>query len=80
MISTITTATVSTVTTAAMVGSIALIGILVLFALLVQKELAVSSSSESMKRLSRVLNIGIIPLVITFLMIAAINIIKILNL
>jgi len=72
MISTITTATIFTLTTApmAMVGSFALIGILVLFVLLLQKELAGSSSSVLMRRLSRAVNVAVFPLLMAFLMIA----------
>ena len=66
MISTVTTSTVSTITTAAMAGSVALIGILVLLILLVQKELASSASGKRVQVLARVLNIGIIPLLIAF--------------
>jgi hypothetical protein len=71
MISTVTVSTVSTVTTAALAGSVALIGILVLLSLLVQKELASSSDNGRLRTLSRVLNIGIIPLVIAFVLIVA---------
>ena len=72
MISTITTATIFTLTTAPMVmgGSFALIGILVLFVLLLQKELAGSSSSVLMRRLSRAVNVAVFPLLMAFLMIA----------
>jgi hypothetical protein len=70
MISTVTVSTVSTVTTVALAGSVALIGILVLLSLLVQKELA-SSDNFHLKTLSRVLNTGIIPLLIAFVLIVA---------
>ncbi|HLA97160.1 MAG TPA: hypothetical protein VJL34_01810 [Anaerolineales bacterium] len=66
MISTVTTSTVSTVTTAALAGSVALIGILVLLALLVQKELASAASGARFQALAKVLNIGILPLLIAF--------------
>ncbi len=75
MISTVTISTVSTLTTASMVGAIALIVILVLFTLLVQKELAISSSGGPIKRLSQVLNIGIIPVLISFLVLAVVKVI-----
>jgi len=73
MISTVTISTVSTLTTASMVGSIGLIVILVLFILLLQKEMTISSSGSPTKRLSRALNVGIIPLLIAFLMIVAVK-------
>jgi len=69
MISTVTTSTVSTVTTAAIAGTVALIGILVLLILLIQKEITSASSNNRMKRLSLVLNIGIVPLLIAFVLI-----------
>jgi len=69
MISTVTTSTVSTVTTAAIAGSVALVGIFVFFALLLQKEVTTTASSARMKRLGQVLNLGIIPLFIAFVMI-----------
>ena len=66
MISTVTTSTVSTVTTAALAGSVALIGILVLLVLLVQKELAHAAAGTRLQTLKKVLNIGIVPLLIAF--------------
>lgn len=79
MISTITTATVSTITTGTMAGSFALIGILVLFALLLQKELAGSSSGDLMQRLSRALNVAIFPLLIAFMMIVIFKVAEVLR-
>ena len=79
MISTVTTSTVSTVTTPSIVGSITLIVILVLFILLVQKEMAISSSSGQTRRLSRTLNVGLIPLLIAFIMIAMVKAVEILR-
>lgn len=66
MISTVTVSTVSTVTTA-LAGSVALIGVMVLFMLLLQKEVT-TASTDRMHRLRTVLNIGIIPLIIAFLL------------
>jgi hypothetical protein len=71
MISTVTTSTVSTVTTVAIAGSLGLIGILVLFALVVQKEITSSSPSQRLEKLGQVLNIGILPLLIGFILIVA---------
>ena len=70
MISTITTSTVSTITTATLAGSLALIGILVLILLLIQKELITSASSQRLQRLSKALQIGIVPLLMAFIVIA----------
>jgi hypothetical protein len=66
MISTVTTSTVSTVTIA---GSVAIIGIIILLFLLIQKELSSASNNERAIRLSKLLNIGIAPLLIAFVLI-----------
>lgn len=78
MISTVTTATISFLSTN-MAGSFALIGILVLFALLLQKELASSSSSNLMRRMSRILNVAVFPLLIAFLLIAIFKVAEVLR-
>lgn len=70
MISTVTTATVSTIMTAPAAVSFALVGILVLFVLLVQKELASASPDLLLKRLSRVVDVAVFPLLFAFVMIA----------
>lgn len=69
MISTVTVSTVSTVTTAAMSGAVALIGILMLFGLLLQKEITTASSNPRLRQLGAILNIGIFPLLIAFVLI-----------
>ena len=69
MISTVMTSTVTILTTAAIAGSLALIGILVLISLLIQKELATAAASSRLVKLSRALNIGIVPLLIAFILI-----------
>ena len=79
MISTVTTSTVSTVTTVALAGSLALIAIVVLLILLVQKELASAGSDQRLERLSKVLNIGIVPLLIAFVLIAASKVMEVLR-
>ena len=78
MISTVTTATISTITTAYLAGSLALVGILVLFALLIQKELAASSSDDLMQRLSQALNQALFPLLFAFLLIAIVKVAEVL--
>lgn len=77
MISTVTTATVSTITTTSLAGSFALIGILVLFALLLQKELASTSSGSLMRRLSRVVDVAVFPLLIAFLMVVVFKVVEV---
>jgi hypothetical protein len=71
MVSTVTTATVVTVTTIA--SSLALIGICTLLALLIQKELIAGSKGRFAHALGRVLNMGIIPLLIAFILIVAVK-------
>lgn len=79
MIFTVTTATITTVTNFALIRPISLIGILILLALLVQKELASSSSSPFMERLTRILNIGILPMLIAFALIVFVKVAELLN-
>jgi hypothetical protein len=79
MISTVTTSTVSTVTTAAIYGSVALIGILVLLTLLIQKEVTTAGSSSRLKRLSKALNIAIVPLLIAFVLIVVTKVMEVLR-
>jgi len=64
MISTVVTSTVSTIT---LVGSLSLIAILLLLGFLIQKEITSASGNEKLKNLARVINIGIVPLMIVFL-------------
>ena len=79
MISTVTTSTVSTITTTALAGAVALIGILVLLVLMVQKELASAIMSKRLKTLAKVINIGIVPLLIAFIMVVFNQVIKIMR-
>ena len=79
MISTVTTSTVSTVTTAALAGSVALIGILLLLILLAQKELSSAATGKRFKELSKVLNIGIVPLLIAFTLVVVTRIADVLR-
>ena len=79
MISTVTTSTVSTVTTATLAGTVALIGILVLLVLLIQKELASATTGTRFQILTKVLNIGIVPLLIAFGMVVFSRITEILR-
>jgi len=74
MVSTVTTSTVTTVTTVAIAGSLALIGICTLLALLVQKELTTATEGRFARALSKALNIGIIPLLISFVLIVAVKV------
>jgi hypothetical protein len=76
MISTVTTSTVSTVTLA---GSFALIGILILLGLLIQKELSSATTSSRFKKLDKVLNIGIAPLLIVFILVVVTKVVEVLK-
>jgi hypothetical protein len=79
MISTVTTSTVSTITTSAIAGSVALVAIMVLLFLLIQKELASSASGARLKTLTRVLNIGIVPLLLAFVVVVVTRVAEILK-
>jgi hypothetical protein len=70
MITTVTTTTTTVVTTAA-AASLALIAILTLMLLLVQKEIISSLNGARAQRLSRALNIAIVPLVLVFVVTVA---------
>ncbi len=76
MISTVTTTTVTTVTTVAMAGSLGIISILTLLVLLVQKEVSATSDGRVGQSLGRMLNIGIVPLLIGFALIVAVNVME----
>ena len=79
MISTVTTSTVTILTTSAIAGSLALVGILVLIALLVQKELTTATDGSRFHQLSKILNIGILPFMIAFILIVVFKVIETLN-
>lgn len=66
MITTVTTTTTTTVTTVA-AASLALIAILTLLALLIQKEIIGGLAGERARRLSRALNVAIVPLLVVFI-------------
>ena len=79
MISTVTTSTVATISASAIAGSVALIAILVLLALLIQKELVSTSTGTRGRTLVRVLNIGIVPLLMAFVVVVVTRIVNILK-
>jgi hypothetical protein len=77
MISTVTTSTVSTVTTATgMAASLGLIAVLVLVSFLVSKELAGATDHPRLRRLSRFLNVGIVPLLMVFVTIVGAKVVE----
>jgi Na+-driven multidrug efflux pump len=79
MISTVTTSTITTITTEALSASLALIAIIALLILLIQKEILSASINERTKILSRVLNVAIYPLLISFVFIAFVKVAEVLN-
>ncbi len=76
MISTVTSSTVTILTTSAIAGTLGLVGILVLITLLVQKELTTASTNSRLNQLGRVVNIGILPFLIAFVLIVYFKVIE----
>jgi hypothetical protein len=66
MITTVTTTTMTVVSTAA-AASLALIAILILLALLIQKQVVSGLAGTRARRLSKALNVAIMPLLIVFI-------------
>jgi hypothetical protein len=66
VITTVTTATIATLSTAA-AASLTLIVVLTLLAFLLQKELIGGLKGPTAQRLSRAINIAIVPLAVVFL-------------
>ena len=77
MISTFTTSMFTN--SGALADSVTLIVILFLFALLVQKELAISSSDLRLKRLSLALNVPLFPMLVAFLLIIIFRVAEVLR-
>ncbi len=81
MITTVTTSTITTVTTVAAMGLMAGITIVALFSLIIflsVKELAGATASPALLRVSRFLNVSILPLVIAFVVFIAVQIAELL--
>lgn len=74
MVSTVTTTTVTTVTTVTLAGSIALIAILALLFFLIQKEILSVSDELRSQVVHRLLNVAIVPLLISFAFIAVVKV------
>jgi hypothetical protein len=75
----ISTVTTSTVTTVALAGSFAVIGILVLLSMLIQKEVAGSAEGGRLQKFGQILNIGIVPLLIAFVLIVITKVVAVLQ-
>lgn len=76
MITTVTT--VTTVTTIAALGlaaAISIAAVVSLIALLITKELASARKSGTSSRIARFVSVGIVPLVIAFAVIVAVNVV-----
>lgn len=79
MITSVTTTVVSIVSTVSFAGPLALVGVLTLLALLIQKEVTTTSRRRTAVVLSRILDIGIIPLWLVFVIIVLINVAQFLS-
>jgi hypothetical protein len=82
MISTVTT-TVTTITTIALAASIQLVAIIALLLFLIQKEMFSFTSTPRAKAvgaiLSKVLNIAIVPLLVSFIFIVIVKVAEVLQ-
>ena len=82
MISTVTT-TVTTITTIALAASIQLVAIIALLVFLIQKEMFSFTSTPRAKAvgtfLSKVLNIAIVPLLVSFVFIVIVKVAEVLQ-
>ncbi|UCC52938.1 MAG: hypothetical protein JSV68_03035 [Anaerolineaceae bacterium] len=79
MISIVTTSTVTAVATATFTSSLALVVIISLLIFLIQKEVLSASSNGTAKAMSRVLNIAIVPLILSFLFIVFVKMAEVLR-
>jgi hypothetical protein len=78
MVSTVTVTTVTTIAAVSFIATLSIMGVILLIGLLVSKELLSASDGSRSKFVGRVLNIGIIPLVLSFSVIVVLKIIEIL--
>lgn len=79
MISTVTTTTVTTVTSIALVASLALLAVVVLLVLLIQKEIVAVSDNPRLHAWGRVLNMAVVPLLLSFFFIAVVTVAEVLR-
>lgn len=79
MICTVTTSTIAIVTSAALAGSVVLTGILVLLALLAGRELSNAAGGGRFRKLGQVLDIGILPLAMAFMLVVLVGVTEILR-
>ncbi len=81
MISTVTTTTVTTVTTGTitMLAGLAFFAVLTLLIVLIAKEVASAGQGPRWRGLNQGLNVAIVPLLIAFVVIAAVQICQVLR-
>ncbi|MGC9335909.1 MAG: hypothetical protein ACP5JJ_17320 [Anaerolineae bacterium] len=81
MISTVTTTTVTTVTTvtAAVLGGLSFLAVVMLLGMLISKEVVSAGEDSRLQALNKALNVAIIPLLMGFLLIAAMKVIEVLR-
>lgn len=79
MVSTITTATVSSISVPGLAASLAVIGAVLLVALLVQKELTLPLTAGRFQKFGSIVNIGIIPLFFAFAIGVALKLLQVLS-
>ena len=70
---------VTLVTAVTLAASLSLLAVLALLLFLIQKEILSASTSERAQALSRVLDIAIVPLLLSFVFIAAVKVSQVLN-
>ena len=79
MVSTVTVTTVTTIMAIGFAASLGIFGVILLIGFLTSKELLASGSGNRQRFLGRSLNIGIIPLLMSFVVIVGLKVIEILS-
>ncbi len=79
MISTVTTTTVTTVSSVALAASLTLVVVLLLLGLLIQKEIVGSLEAVWAQRLSKVLNVVLVPALLSFAFVFVVKMMEVLG-
>ena len=79
MVSTVTVTTVTTITAMNLATILSLVGVIMLISFLISKELLAANSGGGQKLISRSLNIGIIPLLMSFGVIVVLKVAEVLS-
>jgi hypothetical protein len=81
MISTVTTTTITTImtSTTGLAASLMLLAVLALLFFLIQKEILSAATSARARAMGKVLNIAIVPLVLSFIFIVVVKVASVLN-